>query len=236
VIYALDPDRHGRILWRTRVAKGGPLGGVEWGGAANSHYAYFPVSDFDFDNPNVGGGVFALDLQTGRKIWHVAPPKPACAGQYGCSPAQMAPPTLIPGILFAGSLDGHLRAHDTRNGQVIWDFDTGQDFKTTNGVHAHGGSLNGAGPAILNSMLFVNTGYTNAMAGNVLLAFALPEGREDYGRTTLPTNQSSRNKGQRETSSMKGPFHTAANARSDLAVVQTTTSGRRAGKLGKNRR
>jgi hypothetical protein len=56
---------------------------------------------------------------------------------------------------------------------VIWDFDTAQDFKTTNGVHAHGGSLNGAGPAILNSMLFVNTGYTNAMAGNVLLAFAL---------------------------------------------------------------
>lgn len=177
VIYALDPDRHGRILWRTRIANGGPLGGVEWGGAANSHYAYFPVSDFDFDNPNVGGGVFALDLQTGRQIWHVAPPKPACAGQYGCSPAQMAPPTLVPGILFAGSLDGHLRAHDTHNGRVIWDFDTAQDFKTTNGVHAHGGSLNGAGPAILNSMLFVNTGYTNAMAGNVLLAFGLDPGQ-----------------------------------------------------------
>ncbi len=176
VIYALDPDHKGRLLWKTRISKGGPLGGVEWGGAANSHYAYFPVSDFDFDNPNVGGGVFALDLHTGKQIWHVAPPKPACAGQYGCSPAQMAPPTLIPGILFAGSLDGHLRAHDTRDGQVIWDFDTAQDFKTTNGVHAHGGSLNGAGPAIFNGMLFVNTGYTNAMAGNVLLAFALDSG------------------------------------------------------------
>jgi hypothetical protein len=61
---------------------------------------------------------------------------------------------------------------------VIWDFDTAQDFKTTNGVHAHGGSLNGAGPAILNSMLFVNTGYTNAMAGNVLLAFGLARGNK----------------------------------------------------------
>jgi polyvinyl alcohol dehydrogenase (cytochrome) len=176
VIYALDPDRRGQILWSSRISKGGPLGGVEWGGAANSRYAYFPVSDFDFDNPNVGGGVFALNLSTGKQVWHVDPPKPACAGQYGCSPAQMAPPTLIPGILFAGSLDGHLRAHDTRNGQVIWDFDTAQDFKTTNGVHAHGGSLNGAGPAIVNGMLFVNTGYTNAMAGNVLLAFALADG------------------------------------------------------------
>jgi polyvinyl alcohol dehydrogenase (cytochrome) len=173
VIYGLDPDHRGRLLWKTRIGKGGPLGGVEWGGAANSRYAFFPLSDFDFDNPNIGGGVFALDLLTGKQLWHVLPPKPACAGQYGCSPAQMAPPSLIPGVLFAGSLDGHLRAYDTRHGQVIWDVDTAQDFKTTNGVHAHGGSLNGAGPAIVNGMLFVNTGYTNAMAGNVLLAFGL---------------------------------------------------------------
>jgi polyvinyl alcohol dehydrogenase (cytochrome) len=173
VIYALDPDHGGCLVWKTRIGKGGPLGGVEWGGAANNRYAYFPLSDFDFDNPNVGGGLFALDLGTGKQLWHVLPPKPACAGQYGCSPAQMAPPTLIPGILFAGSLDGHLRAYDTKGGEVIWDFDTARDFKTTNGVHAHGGSLNGAGPAIVNGMLFVNTGYTNAMAGNVLLAFAL---------------------------------------------------------------
>ncbi|HKU26704.1 MAG TPA: PQQ-binding-like beta-propeller repeat protein, partial [Candidatus Sulfotelmatobacter sp.] len=205
VIYALDPDHRGEMLWSTRISKGGPLGGIEWGGAANSRYAYFPVSDFDFDNPNVGGGVFALDLSTGKQVWHVDPPKPACAGQYGCSPAQMAPPTLIPGILFAGSLDGHLRAHDTRNGQVIWDFDTAQDFKTTNGVHAHGGSLNGAGPAILNGMLFVNTGYTNAMAGNVLLAFALenvghPQERlktADYPAESTPVPPSTSNEATR---------------------------------------
>ena len=172
IIYALDPDHRGRKLWATRIGRGGPLGGVEWGGAANNRYAYFPLSDFDFDNPNVGGGVYALDLLNGKQVWHVSPPKPACAGQYGCSPAQMAPPTLIPGILFTGSLDGHLRTYETRRGDVLWDFDTAQNFKTTNGVHAHGGSLNGAGPAIVSGMLFVNTGYTNAMAGNVLLAFS----------------------------------------------------------------
>jgi polyvinyl alcohol dehydrogenase (cytochrome) len=176
IIYALDPDHKGQMLWKSRIAHGGPLGGVEWGGAANNRYAYFPVSDFDFDNPSVGGGLFALDLLTGKEVWHVPPHKPACAGQYGCSPAQMAPPTLIPGVLFAGSLDGHLRAYDARHGDVIWDFDTAQSFKTTNGVRAHGGSLNGAGPAIVNGMLFVNTGYTNAMAGNVLLAFGVDDG------------------------------------------------------------
>ncbi len=97
----------------------------------------------------------------------------------------MAPPTLIPGVLFAGSLDGHLRAYDTRHGDVLWDFDTAQNFKTTNGVHAHGGSLNGAGPAIVSGMLFVNTGYTNAMAGNVLLAFAVDENSSTTIRSPL---------------------------------------------------
>jgi polyvinyl alcohol dehydrogenase (cytochrome) len=84
----------------------------------------------------------------------------------------MAPPTLIPNVLFAGSLDGHLRAYDTQDGTVLWDFNTARDFQTTNGVKAHGGGLNGAGPTIVSGMLYVNAGYSNAMPGNVLLAFA----------------------------------------------------------------
>jgi hypothetical protein len=82
----------------------------------------------------------------------------------------MAPPSLMPGVVFAGSLDGHLRAYDTRDGKVLWDFDTAQEFHTTNGVQAHGGSRNGAGPTIVSGMVYLNTGYTNAMAGNVPLA------------------------------------------------------------------
>jgi polyvinyl alcohol dehydrogenase (cytochrome) len=84
----------------------------------------------------------------------------------------MAPPTAIPGVIFSGSLDGHLRAYDSRTGAVLWDFDTAQEFHTKNGIRAHGGSLNGAGPTIVDGVLYVNTGYTNAMDGNVLLAFA----------------------------------------------------------------
>jgi polyvinyl alcohol dehydrogenase (cytochrome) len=173
MVYALDPERRGKMLWQSRIGRGGPLGGIEWGGAADRRYGYFPLSDYDFDNPLVGGGLFALDLRTGKQVWRAAPPKPACAGQFGCSAAQMAPPTSIPGVVFAGSLDGHLRAYDTRDGSVLWDFDTSQEYHTTNGVKGHGGSLNGAGPAIVSGMVYVNTGYTNAMAGNVLLAFSV---------------------------------------------------------------
>jgi polyvinyl alcohol dehydrogenase (cytochrome) len=176
VVYGLDPNQQGRILWQARIAHGGPLGGVEWGGALDRRYGYFPVSDFDFDNPQVGGGLFALDLRNGKQVWHVDPGKPACLGKYGCSPAQMAPPTAIPGVVFSGSLDGHLRAYDTRDGSILWDFDTAREFPTTNGLRAHGGSMNASGPTIVDGMLYVNTGYTNAMDGNVLLAFA-PEGK-----------------------------------------------------------
>ena len=171
MVYALDPARRGALLWKSRIGKGGPLGGIEWGGAVDERHAYFTLSDFDFDNPMVGGGLFALDLRNGKRAWYAPPVKPACSGKFGCSPAQMAPPTLTPEVVFAGSLDGHLRAYDTKDGTLIWDFDTVQDFRTTNGVKAHGGGLNGAGPTIVSGMVYVNAGYTNAMAGNVLLAF-----------------------------------------------------------------
>jgi len=172
VVYALDPAAEGKPLWQSRIGKGGPLGGIEWGGAADRRLGYFPLSDFDFDKPIMGGGLFALDLRTGKEAWHAEPVRPGCLGKYGCSAAQMAPPTAIPGVVFSGSLDGHLRAYDARDGAILWDFDTAREFQTTNGIRAHGGSMNASGPAIVDGVLYVNTGYTNAMDGNVLLAFA----------------------------------------------------------------
>ena len=80
---------------------------------------------------------------------------------------------MIPGVVFAGSLDGHLRAYDSRNGTVIWDFDAFHDFVTVNGAKATGGSMNQSGPAVVDGMLYVNSGYDNALSGNVLLAFSV---------------------------------------------------------------
>lgn len=173
VVYALDPDQRGQILWSRRIGHGGPLGGIQWGGASDRRYAYFPLSDLDDDNPLAGGGLFALNLHTGKQVWYAPPPKPACAGIFGCSAAQMAPPTVIPGVVFSGSLDGHLRAYDSKDGSLLWDFDTAREFPTTNNVKAHGGSMNASGPTIVSGMVYVNTGYTNARDGNVLLAFAV---------------------------------------------------------------
>jgi polyvinyl alcohol dehydrogenase (cytochrome) len=174
IVHALDPDNQGAILWQTRIGRGGALGGVEWGFAVDNDNAYVPLSDFTGGKPENGGGLFALKLATGEKVWNAVPPRPACLGKPGCSQAQMAPASMIPGVVFSGSMDGHLRAYDARDGKVIWDFDTLRDFDTVNSVKAHGGSLNATGATIAAGMLFVNSGYgqLGGMPGNVLLAFA----------------------------------------------------------------
>jgi polyvinyl alcohol dehydrogenase (cytochrome) len=72
-------------------------------------------------------------------------------------------------------MDGHLRAHSTADGKLLWDLDTLRDFETVNGVKAHGGSMNVSGPTVADGMLFVNSGYNVliGLPGNVLLALSI---------------------------------------------------------------
>ncbi len=179
VMWALDPDHEGNVVWQQRLGKGGVLGGIMFGPAADAEKVYVPLSDFTLlgptegGDPNVGGGLFALRIATGEKAWYAAPAKPKCIGTLGCTPAQMAPATLIPGVVFSGSMDGHLRAYNTTDGALIWDYDTLRDFDTVNGVKAHGGSMSASGAVVSGGLLFVNSGYgaLGGMPGNVLLAF-----------------------------------------------------------------
>jgi polyvinyl alcohol dehydrogenase (cytochrome) len=185
VVYALDPDAKGKILWQTRVGKGGLNGGVQWGMASDGQKVYAAVSDVSavmntagpvggatFD-PVQGGGLTALHLEDGGKAWF-APSHPCVPPRPGCSPGQSQALTLIPGVVFSGSIDGHMRAFATEDGEVVWDFDTAKEYATVNGVPAKGGSLDAAGPVIVGGMVFVNSGYprNGGMPGNVLLAFA----------------------------------------------------------------
>ena len=174
LVHALDPDKNGAIVWQTRIGRGGALGGIEWGLTVDDANVYAPLSDINGQGKDMGG-LFALRKKDGVKVWQTAPPKPACTGKPGCSAAQMAPATMVPGVVFSGSMDGHLRAYDSATGKVIWDFDTLRDFPTVNGVKAKGGSLNATGPTLAGGMLFLNSGYgaLGGMPGNVLLAFSL---------------------------------------------------------------
>jgi polyvinyl alcohol dehydrogenase (cytochrome) len=177
VVHAVDPDREGEVLWQIRAGQGGIVGGIEWGSAADEKNLYVAVSDVKLNDlgrvsPASGGGLLALQLGDGKQIWRADPP-PCPENRTGCSPAQSAAVTVLPGVVFSGSLDGHLRAYSIADGHVIWDFDTAREFNAVNGVPGHGGALNGPGPTVAGGMLFVESGYgfLGQIPGNVLLAF-----------------------------------------------------------------
>jgi polyvinyl alcohol dehydrogenase (cytochrome) len=173
MVYALDPDHDGKVVWKARIGKGGAEGGVEWGGAADGGRVFFPVSDWARSDPNAGGGLAALNAATGASLWHAGPVDGDCGSRQGCSAAQIAPISVIPGVVFSGSMDGHLRAYDSRSGRVIWDFDTARAFKTVDAIPAHGGSLNQNGPVVAGGRLYVQSGSFVGMPGNILLALSV---------------------------------------------------------------
>jgi polyvinyl alcohol dehydrogenase (cytochrome) len=182
VVHTLDPDNQGKILWQTRVGIGGALGGSQWGSAVDRDRIYVAVSDVRFLqarpfrlNPEAGGGLFSLDLATGKVMWTV-PPVP-CGERSQCSPALSAAVTVIPGVVFSGGVSGILRAYATADGRPLWESDTERDFTTVNGVPAHGGAMDGPGPVIVDGMLYVASGYGQwgGRPGNVLLAFSVKD-------------------------------------------------------------
>jgi polyvinyl alcohol dehydrogenase (cytochrome) len=181
IVWALDPARDGEVMWETRVGQGGINGGVQWGMASDGEQLYAAVSDAVAKrtaterilDPSVGGGLTALRIADGGTAWRAAPPP--CPGSRICSPAQSAALTAIPGVVFSGSLDGHVRAYSTREGTVLWDFDTVREYQTVNGVKASGGAVDGPGAVAVGGMVFVNSGYMRfgGLPGNVLLAFGI---------------------------------------------------------------
>ena len=194
VVTAVDPDHGGAIVWQKRVGAGGTMGGVQWGVAADESNLYVAVSDAHVTyapnapgaqplafNPNIsllldskaGGGLSALRLDTGEEVWRT--PHPGCGDVPGCSPAQSAAVTGIPGLVFSGGFDGHLRAYSAADGKIVWDMDTRGDYQTVNGVSAKGGSIDGGGAVVVDGMVYVGSGsgFVGTMPGNVLLAYSV---------------------------------------------------------------
>jgi polyvinyl alcohol dehydrogenase (cytochrome) len=174
-VWAVDPDRQGEVVWRYEAASfdAGEFGAIVWGQAADAKNVYVPVSNIQY--PPRAGGLHAIALETGKRAWYAPPPAPACAPGPGCNGAQASAPSVIEGVVFAGSADGVLRAYSTRDGKILWSADTNGEFQTVNGVAAHGGSMISAGPAIAGGKVYVNSGYGShaARGGNVLLAYGI---------------------------------------------------------------
>ena len=178
VVHAVDPDT-GKLVWKTKLGRGGLHGGVHFGIAVDNARVFVPISDapdtirYD-EEPNPG--LFALDLKTGAKVWQM-PLDDECNGREFCAVGNAAAITATPELVFAGALDGFFRVHDAATGKILWKLDTTQPVKTVSGAVAHGGSMDGAAAAVPDrGLLFISSGYNFAghMPGNVLLVYEVP--------------------------------------------------------------
>jgi polyvinyl alcohol dehydrogenase (cytochrome) len=173
VVFALDPDKKGEQVWRYRAGGGSGLGGIQWGIAVDAERAYVPVAEIYAPAP---GGLHAVELATGARAWFAPPATPVCGKpSRACSGAQFSAVAVIPGIVFSPSNDGAVRAFSTRDGRVVWTFDTNREFPTINGLRAKGGSMNGPAPVVAGGRVYVSSGYGvfGLRPGNVLLCFGI---------------------------------------------------------------
>ncbi len=194
MVYALDPDHHGSVVWQTRLSDGNLMGGVHWNMSAMDGKIFAAVSDPPLPLPDYTPrpGLSALNVTTGEVVWHhrvarsctFSPTdaaeakaegrRPDCPSAFGLS----AGVTTAPGLVFTSALDGQMRAHDAETGNVLWQVNTAVPFTSTNGPEGHGGAIDNNTLVIRDDRLYVQSGYGQFMdqpPGNVLLVYKLKE-------------------------------------------------------------
>ncbi|MDB5394900.1 MAG: cytochrome oxidase Cbb3 [Rhodospirillales bacterium] len=183
--FGFDPDQNGKLVWRQTLGKGSRTAGV-WGMAADATRIYVGGADVRPQPGVTVGGLNGVDIATGKLDWRTPAPPAVCGwgdaqtplsianGAVGCSPAQPGAIAAIPGVVFSGSVDGHIRAFSSNDGTKLWDFDTGQHFKAVNADTAIGGSISNGAEAVAKGVLYVNSGSAGVhQPGNALIAFTV---------------------------------------------------------------
>ena len=175
-VYALDPDAKGKVIWEHRLSQGGPLGGVEFGPASDGQTYYVGISDIYVKEP--APGLTAFRIADGQLLWSAPSGKLTCAWKNPyCNGAISQAVSAMPGVVFAGAMNGHFRAYDAETGKVVWDYDTAAaPVPTVSGKPTQGGVMDGAGlQPSLDGMAFVNSGYQarSNTPGIVLMAFSV---------------------------------------------------------------
>lgn len=182
-VWALEPET-GKVVWRTSLGTGGPLGGVHWGIAYANDTVFAPISspgrpiegEWEGD-PEIQAGVYALNAKDGSIKWGFNPQvdcsEAPAAQRRSCarSTAMSGAPTVIDGVVIAGSLGGQLYGLDAETGEMLWMMETAKEFEALNGVEAKGGAIDAASIVAVNGLLLVNSGYGmfGQTPGNVML-------------------------------------------------------------------
>ena len=177
MVYAMNPD-DGALIWQARAGRGGMLGGIHWGMAADPERGllFVPVSDRGTgpSQDPAAPGLHALRLADGAPVWSAATDT-NCEGKDGCYAGVSAAVLATDGLVFGGGLDGRLYAFDAETGRTLWRQETWRQYEAVNGIPTEGGAIDVHGPMVAGDMLFVTSGYRgfSQKAGNAFLAFKL---------------------------------------------------------------
>ena len=187
--WALEPDT-GKVVWMTPIGTGSPLGGVHWGIAYSNDTLYVPIANIGAPLPgeppidsSLKAGLYALDAATGKIKWMYSPPQPPAPAADPAAPPRPArtprnasfstAPTVIDGAVVAAALDGTVYVIDTKDGKLLWSYETAKAYPDAVGVPGKGGSVDANAITAANGLLLVTSGYGQfgEIPGNVLLAF-----------------------------------------------------------------
>jgi polyvinyl alcohol dehydrogenase (cytochrome) len=162
IYWALNPE-NGNIVWSTVVGPGSTLGGIEWGTATDGRrilcgyheQGSSPLCAREWAD-HTWGAWSALDVDTGMIVWQT--PDPTMGLDMGAV-------SVANGVVYAGSMSGHMYGLDTGSGKVLLDFFSG-------------GSVIDS-PSIADGVVFWGSGFSHiripgaAGANNEVFAFSL---------------------------------------------------------------
>jgi polyvinyl alcohol dehydrogenase (cytochrome) len=175
--HAMDPET-GEVVWTQKLGRGGIIGGVHWGLAANEMLGlvYVPISDkkiVGFPSPGEPTpGLYALDIETGERRWkHSRDSRcPDLECVFGFSAAIIASNDIV----VAGNMDGILEVLAAESGKLLWSHDSWRDYPSVNNVATSGGAFDAHGAMIADDLLLVTSGYRyvgQQRGGNAFLVF-----------------------------------------------------------------
>ena len=178
MVYGLDPDADGRIVWQQRAGMGGYNGGIHWGMASDGRTLFVGIADTPGHQTPSGPprpGLHAFAAASGKPLWSRIEPPTCDQPTFACQTALSAPLTLSGDLVFAGAHNGLLRVYSAGDGEPLWTFDTRREFETVNGVKGIGGTIDSAGVVVAGGRIIVNSGYDKfgEIPGNVLLVFGI---------------------------------------------------------------
>ncbi len=189
MLYALDPDAQGKVLWKHSFGAGSVIGGIHWGLAFDGARVFVPMNTFpgaDGKDPGEVAGLHAVAVDSGGGALVLLSAAGllgdrktrvrTCASVIGMTGA----PTVIAGAVVEGSADGFLRAFDVNTGELLFSSIPPRRSPPRTACREQAGALDNASIVAANGYLFVNSGYGiigGQSAGNLFWPFT-PRPRE----------------------------------------------------------